>query len=192
MRRRLTRITTKTGDAGQSGLADGSRHDKTDAVFTVLGDIDELNSALGVALAQIEDERLFTLLTRTQSRLFDLGGVVATPGATAGFETEIAEIEAELKSLNAELEPLANFVLPGGHPAAAALHVARTVCRRAERTLWSHLKHDGQPDTSGAVYLNRLSDLLFVAARHVNRLMGYSETLWQPRSETTSGSSESE
>jgi len=190
MRRRLTRITTKTGDAGQSGLADGSRRGKTDAVFAVLGDIDELNSALGVAIGQVDDRRLRTLLEHTQSRLFDLGGIVATPGAVADFDAEIAELEAALAEMNAELEPLANFVLPGGHPAAAALHLARAVCRRAERTLWSQLQHDGQSDTSGAVFLNRLSDVLFVAARHVNRLAGCDETLWQPRSAPATRESE--
>jgi cob(I)alamin adenosyltransferase len=192
MRRRLTRITTKTGDAGQSGLADGSRRDKTDGVFAVLGDIDELNSALGVAIGQVDDVQLRALLAHTQSRLFDLGGIVATPGAVADFDAEIAELEAALADMNSKLEPLANFVLPGGHPAAAALHLARAVCRRAERTQWSQLRHDGQSDTSGAVYLNRLSDLLFVAARHVNRLTGRDETLWQPRAAPTSSSRESE
>ena len=192
MRRRLTRITTKTGDAGQSGLADGSRRDKTDAIFAVLGDIDELNSAIGVAIGQVTDEWLGALLAHAQARLFDLGGVVATPDATAAFEPETAGLEAALAKMNSELEPLANFVLPGGHPAAAALHLARAVCRRAERTLWSHLQQSRQTDTSGAVYLNRLSDVLFVAARHVNRLTGSDETLWQPRSATAPDSRESE
>jgi len=192
VRRRLTRITTKTGDAGQSGLADGSRRDKTDAIFAALGDIDELNSALGVAIGQIGDEALRELLTHTQSRLFDLGGALATPGASVRFDPEIAALETALTEMNSALEPLANFILPGGNAAAAALHVARAVCRRAERTLWHQLRSDSRPDTSGAIYLNRLSDLLFVAARHVNRLSGDTETLWQPRTVASDDAPDSE
>jgi len=180
MRRRLTRITTKTGDAGKSGLVDGSRRDKTDAVFAALGDIDELNSAIGVAVEQIRDDALRALLTGVQSRLFDLGGVVATPGANAAFDGEVAELEASIQKINADLPALANFILPGGDPGAALLQLARAVCRRAERALWRELADRGA-DTSGAVYLNRLSDLLFVAARHVNRAAGREEPLWQPR-----------
>ena len=190
MRRRLTRITTKTGDAGESGLADGSRRDKTDAIFATLGDIDELNSALGVAIAQIDDEHLRELLARTQSRLFDLGGVVATPGESAAFDAEVADLEAWIAQANSSLEPLANFVLPGGDPAAAALHLARAICRRAERALWEQLRDERQPDSTGAIYLNRLSDLLFVAARLVNRRAGRDETLWQPRVTEAGPSSE--
>lgn len=181
MRRRLTRITTKTGDAGDSGLADGSRHPKTDGVFRALGDIDELNSVLGVAIAQLGHADVRSLLQSVQSRLFDLGGVVATPDSPFGFDREVVELDASIGRFNAVLEPLANFILPGGDPAAAALHHARTVCRRAERALWAHLEASRPDDTSGAVYLNRLSDLLFILARTVNTRAGRSEALWEPR-----------
>jgi len=181
MRKRLTRITTRTGDAGESGLADGTRHPKTNVVFRALGDIDELNSVLGVAIAQLVDADLQSLLNTIQSRLFDLGGVVATPAAHFEFDDEVRQLESSIARFNASLEPLVNFILPGGHPAAASIHHARSVCRRAERSLWTHLEHSQLDDASGAVYLNRLSDLLFILARTINAGSGRAEALWQPR-----------
>jgi cob(I)alamin adenosyltransferase len=182
-RNRLTRITTRTGDRGESGLADGSRRAKTDPVFTALGDIDELNSVLGVAISEIADDTTKAHLRSVQSRLFDLGGAIATPGTPSRFDDDVATLDTLVTTENAKLEPLRNFVLPGGTRAAAALHHARAVCRRAERSCWA--LHAAEPfaDTGGIVYLNRLSDLLFVLARLANAAVGHAETLWQPRSE---------
>lgn len=179
---RLTRITTRGGDHGDSGLADGTRHAKTAPVFAALGDIDELNCALGIVIAGLPDahvvrEHLITI----QSRLFDLGGAVATPGRALSLAQETLELEALVVQYTKQLGPLANFILPGGTAAGAQMHLARAVCRRAERSLW-HLRaiRTDDCDESLGVYLNRLSDALFVFARLLN--VSAPELLWQQQS----------
>lgn len=173
MKNRISRVTTRSGDSGQSGLADGSRLPKTDPVFVAIGDVDELNSHLGVLLTELAaDGPLYALCRQVQQDLFDLGAMLATAGMTP--PPDMALLEQELKSLNAVLPPLTEFVLPGGTPAAAAAHVCRAVCRRAERSLWALGRDDVTP---AAQYLNRLSDLFFVIARTCNA--GEVEAQWR-------------
>lgn len=181
-RRRLTRITTRTGDRGESGLADGSRRLKTDPVFAALGDLDELNSVLGVAIAELPDGVTKGSLATVQARLFDLGGAIATPESAPTFADEVATLDALITETNRSLQPLANFVLPGGTRAAAALHLARAVCRRAERSCWALQAKEPRADTTGIIWLNRLADLLFVLARSANVAAAHPEPLWEPRS----------
>lgn len=173
---RLTRIYTGGGDAGETSLGDGSRVAKTDRRVEAVGDVDELNSAIGWALAA---EGAPMLLGRIQNELFDLGADLATPagGNTSRLRVSqdlVDRLEAECDAANAELAPLKSFVLPGGTEVAARLHLARAVARRAERSTWR------VPDASPLipVYLNRLSDLLFVLARRANA--GGGEILWKP------------
>ena len=186
---RLTRIYTRTGDRGDTALATGERVRKTDARVEAYGAVDETNACLGTArLHTREDELLDAMLARIQNELFDLGADLATPehglpeGAVALriTEAQVTRLESEIDQLNAELSPLNSFVLPGGSQAAAALHVARTVCRRAER-LSVALADRGDEEVSGPAlrYLNRLSDLLFTAARWANG-KGEADVLWTP------------
>ena len=177
---RLSKITTRTGDGGTTGLGDGRRVAKDDARIHALGDVDELNSQIGVLLAGdgLPDEVRGWLLT-IQHDLFDCGGELAVPGHVAIKPAHIARLEAMTVQMNAGLTPLKEFILPGGSLAAAQTHVARAVARRAERTLVSlatfePLSPNLQP------YLNRLSDTLFVMARYLNRHAGGSDVLWQP------------
>ena len=181
MGNRLTRICTRTGDNGTTGLGDGSRTDKDDPRIEAIGAIDELNSALGLLLSHELPGNLQDRLSRVQHCLFDVGGEVCLPGQPArhvvGAE-QIEELEAALEELNADLPPLREFILPGGSPAAAACHLARTICRRAERRLVSLGKvEDLNP--AAIMYLNRLSDLLFVMARQLNRLAGKQDVFWR-------------
>ena len=182
MRNRLTRITTRGGDHGDSGLADGTRHAKTAPVFAALGDIDELNCALGIVVADLSPaHELHAYLIAVQSRLFDLGGAIATPGSTLSLTQETLELEGLVARYSQQLGPLANFILPGGAAAGARMHLARAVCRRAERAVWQLRSTD--PEAYGeslGVYLNRLSDALFVFARLLN--VDAAELLWQQKS----------
>jgi cob(I)alamin adenosyltransferase len=188
---RLTRIYTRTGDAGDTSLATGERRRKSDLRIDAYGSVDETNACIGVArLHTAGDAVLDPMLARVQNELFDLGADLATPGRQESAAADalritsgqVARLEREIDQLNAELSPLSSFVLPGGEPAAAALHVARTVCRRAERLA---VALDGRPgeDVSREAlkYLNRLSDLLFTAARWANR-KGAADVLWSPGS----------
>ncbi len=161
---RLTRIYTRTGDAGQTGLADGSRIDKTSPRVEALGDLDELNAALGLALAWCDDVGIQETLVPVQHRLFDLGGELALPGRERIDEGQVQELEALIDRIGEALPPLEEFILPGGGPGAAQLHMARAICRRAERTLW-RLAARERVNSASLKYLNRLSDLLFVLAR---------------------------
>jgi cob(I)alamin adenosyltransferase len=181
MRNRLTRITTRGGDKGESGLGDGSRHRKTAPHFRALGDIDELNCALGVVVADLPvDHPLRVHLLEIQSRLFDLGGAIALPRSAYSLATDVLVLDRLVVEYNARLGPLANFILPGGTPAGAHMHFARAVCRRAERSLWELKQtHPNDYDESLAVFLNRLSDVLFVFARVLNEHTP--ELLWQQR-----------
>jgi cob(I)alamin adenosyltransferase len=178
MGHRLSKITTRTGDSGETGLGDGARVAKDSARVAALGDIDELNSAIGLALAEGLPEELRTVLVQVQHDLFDLGGELSIPGHSVLKDAQVEALEAQLESWNAELAPLKEFILPGGSRAAAMAHVARTVCRRAERTLVSLGRAEPVGDAARR-YLNRLSDLLFVAGRRLNRAAGGGDVQWQ-------------
>lgn len=173
MKHRISRVTTRSGDTGQSSLADGTRLPKADPCFAAIGDVDELNSHLGVLITELPaDGPLFATCRQIQQDLFDLGAMLATGGMTPAPAMD--GLEREVKRLNEALPPLTEFVLPGGTPAAAAAHVCRAVCRRAERSLWALQRDDVTP---GAQYLNRLSDLFFVIARTCNA--GETEAQWR-------------
>jgi cob(I)alamin adenosyltransferase len=183
----LNRIYTRAGDAGATRLATGQVVSKADARVEAYGGVDETNACLGMArLHTAADPEFDALLGRIQNELFDLGADLATPpkpGETEGaalriIDSQVARLETEIDALNAQLTPLTSFILPGGSPAAAALHLARTVCRRAEREA-VRLVATGEPVSGPALrYLNRLSDLLFVAARYAN-YRGRAEVLWE-------------
>ncbi len=178
MGHRLSRIVTRTGDDGSTGLGDGTRVSKDALRVHALGDVDELNATLGVVLTHALPDELRTDLLRIQNDLFDLGAELCIPGHTALVSAQIEHLEARLAHHNATLPPLAEFILPGGSPAAALIHVARTVCRRAERSAVSLARSEPVHATT-LQYLNRLSDLLFVLARIINRNAGGREVLWQ-------------
>jgi cob(I)alamin adenosyltransferase len=183
---RLTRIYTKTGDEGMTGLGGGQRVPKDSRRVETYGTVDELNSQIGVALATGLCERLSGELRRIQNELFDLGADLATPASSQARHPvptveprQIEKLERLIDELNAVVGPLTNFLLPGGAPGAAQLHVARTVCRRAERTATS-LARDETIGPTVLPYLNRLSDALFVMARYENHERGVAEPLWEP------------
>ena len=177
MSQRLTRIYTRTGDTGLTGLADGSRLPKNDVRIVALGELDELNSVLGVLLAETQlSAEPHATLTRVQHRLFDLGAALSIPGRAVALDGETAELEQAMDRANAVLGPLQEFILPGGCRAAALCHLARSVCRRAERAL---VALDSDTPTEGLKFLNRLSDYLFVMARWVNREAGVADVLWR-------------
>ena len=178
MGHRLSRIVTRTGDAGQTGLGDGSRVAKDSARIEAIGTVDELNSVLGVLLAETLPRTIAACLTDVQHDLFDLGGELSIPGYSAVTEAHVTRVEAAVEAFNADLAPLKEFILPGGTRAAALAHVARTVCRRAERSVISLAAAEAVSQRS-RIYLNRLSDLLFVLARAINRAAGQPDVLWQ-------------
>lgn len=179
MGHRLSRIYTRTGDDGSTGLGDGTRVPKDDLRVEAFGTVDEANSAVGLVLAAGGlPEEVAACLTRVQHDLFDLGGELCLPGFTAISSGYVERLERELDAFNAGLPPLKDFILPGGGQAAAACHLARTVTRRAERRVWTLAKRDAVNPES-ARYLNRLSDLLFVLARVLARQAHGSEVLWQ-------------
>jgi cob(I)alamin adenosyltransferase len=178
MGHRLSKIVTKTGDAGTTGLGDGTRVGKDSARIAAIGDVDELNSTLGVLLVEDLPAAVRDVLVSVQHDLFDLGGELSIPGYTAVTDDHVARLEAEVERFNAELPPLKEFVLPGGSRAAAQAHVSRTVCRRAERAL-VHLAAESPVGDPVRRYLNRLSDLLFVLGRWLNRHAGRSDVLWE-------------
>jgi cob(I)alamin adenosyltransferase len=182
---RLTRIYTRGGDEGETSLGDGSRVSKLDCRIGAFGTVDELNAALGVVLAGDVPEPMRAPLDRVQNELFDVGADLSVPwGVTDRLRVEqgmIDRLEADCDAFNAELPELRSFVLPGGTEAAARLHVARTVCRRAEREV---LLGAQEVELNPLVlrYLNRLSDLLFILARAANAAAGREEPLWRPGS----------
>lgn len=179
MGHRLSKIYTRTGDAGETGLGDGTRVPKDSQRVHALGEIDELNSAIGLLLAEKLPAGIRAALAGIQHDLFDLGAEVCIPGHTSISEQQVARLEALLDDYNRDLAPLKEFILPGGTRAASLAHLARTVCRRAERALVSLAR--AEPVGSAArKYLNRLSDLLFVLGRALNRAGGGSDVLWQP------------
>jgi cob(I)alamin adenosyltransferase len=180
MGNRLSKIYTRTGDDGSTGLGSGDRVPKDSLRVEACGTVDELNSLIGLILASPElPPDISEILTKVQHQLFDLGGELSIPGTTAISATAVEAIERALDQLNEDLPPLKDFVLPGGIRVAAECHVARTVCRRAERRLCT-LSRDEKINDISLQYLNRLSDLLFVIARAVNRNVGAAEPLWQP------------
>ncbi len=178
MGNRLSKIYTRTGDDGTTGLGDGSRVPKDDARVEAYGTVDEANSVIGMILAEDSvDERIRDVLTEVQHDLFELGGELCIPGHTAVTADYIERLERELDALNEPLPPLKDFILPGGGRAAAACHLARTVVRRAERRAQT-LAHASDVRPEVLRYLNRLSDLLFVIARTVARSESGQEVLW--------------
>lgn len=186
----LTRIYTRTGDAGTTRLGDNSETTKLDLRLQAYADVDELNSHLGVVLATpgVDDE-VHTLLRRVQNELFDVGADLSTPVVAEPdypplrvLADYVTRLEEACDRYNEELTPLRSFILPGGAPAAAHLHVCRTVARRAERSGWAaYAEHADSMNVVAITYLNRLSDLLFILARHANREQG--DLLWKPGGE---------
>ena len=178
MGNRLSKIITRTGDEGTTGLGDGSRVDKDSARIEAVGTVDELNSCVGLLLAAPGlPADIAHCLFRVQHDLFDLGGELAVPGYTMVTDAHIEKIEADVETFNAALPPLKEFILPGGGLAAAHCHLARTIARRTERRCWTLSKLEPLSPLL-LVYLNRLSDLLFVLARALARHEHGSEILW--------------
>ena len=179
---KLNKIYTRTGDQGSAGLVDGSRVSKAGTRMAAIGEVDEANAALGLAVAALGEGETAQALRRIQNELFDLGADIATPGTIEGALRIVAEqverLEREIDAMNEHLDPLTSFILPGGSPEVAALHLARTVVRRAERAAVA-LNEAEALNPHLLCYLNRLSDHLFVAARHVAARHG-GDVLWQP------------
>jgi cob(I)alamin adenosyltransferase len=183
---RLNRIYTRTGDAGETGLVDGSRVSKADLRLAAIGDVDEANSAIGVALRQVTDAGLKAMLARIQNELFDLGADLATPGEDFSpgemslriVQEQIDRLETEIDGMNEALSPLTSFILPGGGGGAAELHLARAISRRAERMAVA-ASPSATLNPLALTYLNRLSDHLFVAARFA-AAAGEGDILWRP------------
>jgi cob(I)alamin adenosyltransferase len=181
---KLNSIYTRTGDDGTTGLVDGSRVSKTDARMQAIGDVDEANSALGIATVALAGHAIAPELQRIQNDLFDLGADLATPGADFTpsemvlriVPAQVERLERAIDAMNETLSPLRSFILPGGSAGAAALHLARAIARRAER---SAVAVTDPVNPAALAYINRLSDFLFVAARHVNQ-NGAGDVLWQP------------
>jgi cob(I)alamin adenosyltransferase len=174
---RITKVYTKTGDAGQTSLVDGTRVSKADLRVTAYGEVDELNSVLGLARTTIEDEELNAVLGQIQNELFIVGADLATPPSTAVPRVEealVTQLEKLIDRFLEELKPLKEFILPGGSQAGAMLHLARSVARRAERAVVA-LSEREEINPQAVVYLNRLSDLLFVLGRVANCRAGVSE-----------------
>jgi len=177
MGNRLSKIYTRTGDDGSTGLGDGSRVAKDSARVTAYGTVDEANSAIGVVLACEIPDAVRNVLVSVQHQLFDLGGELCIPGHAAIHGDDVDRLETLLDGFNADLPALKDFILPGGGMAAAQCHIARTVCRRAERETVTLANHE--PVRPEAIrYLNRLSDLLFVLCRVLARASGHGEVLW--------------
>jgi cob(I)alamin adenosyltransferase len=178
MGNRLTKIYTRTGDEGSTGLGDGSRVPKDGPRVEAFGAIDETNSAIGVLLTAALPDEVRVTLTEVQHDLFDLGGELAIPGTYLIKAEHVTRLETALDAFNDALPPLKEFILPGGGPAAAACHLARSICRRAERRTWTLARTETvAPDA--LKYLNRLSDLLFVLARVLARHEGGGDVLWR-------------
>ena len=174
---RITRVYTRSGDDGSTGLGDGSRVAKDAVRVAAYGTVDEANCAIGLVLASSVPETIGTLLTAVQHQLFDLGGELCIPGHSAIFDADIERLEQHLDAHNEPLPPLKDFILPGGGEAAARCHLARTIVRRAERETVTLSRIEAvRPEAIR--YLNRLSDLLFVLARVLARASGEGETLW--------------
>ena len=177
MAKRITKVTTKKGDDGSTGMGDGSRVSKSSSLIVAIGELDELNSWIGLlsSLKELEDQKEFLL--SVQNRLFDIGGILTTKSDIPLKAGYLKDLEYQTNNMNKELPHLENFVLPGGKPESSVIHIARTVCRRAERTLINADTNEAV-EKSCLVYLNRLSDFLFVLARKVNLDSSIEELLW--------------
>ena len=191
MGHRLSSITTRTGDGGDTGLGDGSRVPKDHLRVQAMGDVDELNSSLGILLTETMNDDLQQLLTAIQHDLFDLGGELSIPGYRLLKEQRIAALDQAIGDINQHQSPLKEFILPGGARSAALAHLSRTICRRAERGLVALARSEATADAAAEdkaapnvsdtarIYLNRLSDLLFILGREFNRREGRSDVLWK-------------
>ena len=177
MGNRLSKIVTRTGDAGTTGLGVGSRVAKDCLRIEVIGEIDELNSSLGILLSEVLPDTVRAVLLAIQHDLFDLGGELCLPGSKVISTAQVIRLEEAVTQFNASLSPLKEFILPGGTHAAALAHLARTVCRRAERRLVT-LAQSEEVSDSARKYINRLSDLLFVLGRALNKAGGRGDVLW--------------
>jgi cob(I)alamin adenosyltransferase len=184
---RLTKIYTRTGDDGTTGLGDTSRVDKDSQRIRAIGTIDELNSFIGLICSEDIDDDSRSSLMEIQHRLFDMGGELSMPGHKILSTDSVRILEQQLDSMNSDLEPLEDFILPGGCKAAAVCHVARSVCRRAEREVVG-LSHYEEVSAAVLSYLNRLSDLLFVFSRCFNKASGHSDIFWQHKKRNSSES----
>ncbi|MEO8385937.1 MAG: cob(I)yrinic acid a,c-diamide adenosyltransferase [Betaproteobacteria bacterium] len=183
MGNRLTKITTRTGDAGTTGLGDGTRVRKNALRVVVIGDVDELNSMLGLLLTEPLPDSARATLVRIQNQLFDLGGEICIPGTAVLTSEHVSFLDGESSRLNADLGPLKEFILPGGSRAASCCHLARTIARRAERSLVALA--DSDPVSALSLqYLNRLSDFLFILARTLNRHAGVVDVCWRRHAST--------
>lgn len=180
MGNRLSAIVTRTGDKGSTGLADGSRRDKFDLRIHCLGEVDELNAMIGVVLSQLEDEELRSVLFSIQHDLFDIGAELCQPGKQLIESAYVDAIETSAEKYNEPLPPLKEFILPGGSQAVAFIQLARTVCRRVERSLHNMATTEELNPITGQ-YINRLSDLLFILARHVAFAQDGKEVYWHSR-----------
>jgi len=178
MGNRLSKIVTRTGDDGSTGLADGTRVAKDSARIQAIGSLDELNSHLGVLLAETLPKEMRDLTLRIQNDLFDLGGALSVPKEDIFPEMHLTQLDISIAHYNTGLPPLKEFILPGGTRAASLCHVARAIARRAERDLVTLARNEAVPEHV-LPYLNRLSDLLFVLCRVLNRAAGQAEALWQ-------------
>ncbi len=179
MGNRLSKITTRTGDDGTTGLGDGARVPKSALRVRVMGEVDELNSQIGLLLTEPLPSTAAAMLTQIQNQLFDLGGEICIPGYVVLTAAHVLFLDEAIAALNADLAPLKEFILPGGSRAAALSHVARTVARRAERGLTKLASNESEKITIHALqYLNRLSDLLFILARTLNRHGGVADVCW--------------
>jgi cob(I)alamin adenosyltransferase len=178
MGNRLSKIYTRTGDQGTTGLGDGSRVDKDSLRVEAMGDVDELNAIIGIMLTEPILVGMRETFTAVQHDLFDLGGEICLPGHNLIKAERVTQLENALDNWNGELEPLKEFILPGGSRAAAYCHLARTVCRRAERQLVRLSREEPVTEVS-LQYMNRLSDLLFVACRSLNKAAGQDDVLWK-------------
>lgn len=178
MGNRLSKIYTRTGDDGTTGLGDGSRINKDSLRVDAMGDVDELNSIIGIMMTETVPDILVATLTQIQHDLFNLGGEICIPGYVILQQSQIEDLEEAIDTLNDDLEPLKEFILPGGTKTAAYCHLARTVCRRAERKLIELHRSEKVTDVS-LQYLNRLSDLLFVMCRTINKEAGVTDVLWK-------------
>ena len=178
MGNRLSKIYTRTGDDGTTGLGDGARVPKTSPRVEAMGAVDELNSVIGLLMAESLPDSIRGTLSAVQHSLFDLGGEISLPGQELVHDEQVTQIENTLDQMNEPLSPLKDFILPGGTQAAALCHQARSVCRRAERRLLV-LAEQQSVSKASTKYLNRLSDLLFVMARHLNQRDGVADVLWQ-------------
>lgn len=178
---RLSKISTRTGDAGATGLGDGSRIDKDHARVYAMGDVDECNSVLGLLLCETLPNDVRAALTQIQHDLFDLGGELCIPGFINIKDEHVLRLDEYLARYNSTLPPLANFILPGGTRAAALAHMVRTVARRAERAMTTLGKTEKVSDHARQ-YINRLSDLMFVLARVLNHQAGHGDVLWAQKS----------